>query len=146
MVCGSILKGEVDYWTGSELEGYAIAFEAFLKDTSFKADQIELPVFNDQRRYRGTLDLLGRMESGKRFLVDIKSGIVAAWVPLQTAAYAACLEDPESINRIGVQLSNTGRYRISQQYKDYRTDSNYFFALVSAVHGRTLYGKCAVED
>jgi hypothetical protein len=147
MICESIVKGEPDYWTGTELEGYAIAFQSFLADTKFRPDLVEHPVYHETRRYKGTLDLTGRMgDNDHPWLIDLKSGIVAEWVKLQTAAYASCLPSPDRIKRAGVQLKKTGKYVLSPEYKDYRTDSNYFFSLVATVHGRTLYGKTAVED
>ena len=147
MMAESVVKGEPDYWTGTDLEGYIVAWKSFLEDTRFRPKLIEHPVYHEQRRYKGTLDYTGHFgESSDLVLLDLKSGIVAEWVRLQTAAYAACLPDPHKIKRLGVQLKNNGKYVISPEYKDYRTDSNYFFSLVAAVHGRTIYGKTTVED
>lgn len=159
MIAASICKGEPDYWSGSELEGYAAAWQAFLADTQFRPILVEQPVFHEQRKYRGTLDYAGYF-GGSADLVqlDVKSGIVADWVKLQTAAYTACLPDlrkvmpelpeacdhPAAVKRCGVQLMKTGRYKISAAYPDYRTDSNYFFSLVATIHGRSLYGKTEI--
>jgi hypothetical protein len=145
MVCESIDKGESDYWTGTDMEGYAAAWKKFCLETDWRSELIEHSVSHPQRQYRGTLDRVGRFgESAHRVLLDIKSGIVADWVRLQTAAYAACLEDPASIHRCGLQLKKTGDYAVSPAFKDYRQDSNYFFSLVSTIHGRTIYGKTEI--
>lgn len=147
MICQSIDSGEPDYWTGSELEGYAQAWLSFRQDTQFSPLEIELPVYHEQRRYRGTLDRLGTFgTSPDRVLLDIKGGFVADWVRLQTAAYAACLPDPEKIHRCGVQLKKNGKYVVSPEFKDYRGDSNTFFCLVATVHARTNYGKITPEE
>lgn len=147
LICADIDSGIPDYWTGGDLEGYAKAWIAFKEDTGFRPSMIETPVNHPQRRYRGTLDRVGTFgDSPDRVLLDIKAGIVAAWVPLQTAAYAACLDEPAKIKRCGVQLKSNGRYVVSPEYKDYRTDSNTFFCLVASVHARGLYGKAIVED
>lgn len=145
MVCDSIDKEEPDYWTGTELEGYANAWKKFRLETEWRTLFIEARVLNPQRRYRGTLDRLGFFgQNTTRVLLDIKSGIVADWVKLQTAGYAACLEEPQTIQRCGVQLKKTGDYVLSAAYPDYRQDSNYFFSLVATVHGRTIYGKTEI--
>jgi hypothetical protein len=136
-----------DYWTGTDLEGYVNAWIKFKEETKFKAELIEHSVFNETRRYRGTLDRVGKFGDGRdRVLIDIKSGIAAEWVRLQTAAYAACLDRPETILRYGLQLKKDGTYKLSEPYKDYRQDSNVFFCLVSTLHGRTLYGKTEIME
>jgi hypothetical protein len=147
-ICADIAQGGIpDYWTGSELEGYAVGFQSFLADTRFKPQLIEHSVHHPLRRYRGTMDYLGTFgDDPTLVLPDLKSGIVAEWVKLQTAAYASCLPNPEKIRRMGLQLKKNGTYALSPEYKDYRTDSQYFFSLVAAVHGRTLYGKTAVVE
>lgn len=136
-----------DYWTGTDLEGYVNAWKAFKEDTQFHPLLIESQVHHEQRQYRGTLDRVGTFgDSIDRVLLDIKAGIVADWVPLQTAAYAACLPEPQKIKRCGVQLKKDGRYVVSPEYKDYRSDSNTFFCLVATVHARTHYGKILQEE
>lgn len=147
MMCESVDKGEPDYWTGTELEGYVRAYIRFKEETLFRPELIEHPVYNEVRRYRGTLDRLGKFGDGRdKVLIDIKSGIVAEWVRLQTAAYAACLDFPEKMLRYGLQLRRDGNYRLSEPFKDYRTDSNYFFSLVATIHGRSIYGKAEIME
>lgn len=149
LACADINRGDVpDYWTGSEIEGFCVAWQSFLQETRFKPTHTEYSVVNPTHRYRGTLDDLGYFgDNTDRVLLDVKGGIVAEWVKLQTAAYAACLSDPHKIRRFGVQLSAKGKYAISPEYKDFRVDSQYFFALAATVHGRTLYGKAhLLED
>jgi hypothetical protein len=147
MVCESIDRGEPDYWTGTDLEGYANAWKKFKDEAKFQAELIEHPVYHENRRYKGTLDRTGRFGNFRdRVLLDLKSGIVADWVKLQTAAYAACLDQPEGIIRYGLQLKKDGNYKLSEPFKDYRSDSNYFFSLVSTVHGRTIYGKTEILE
>jgi hypothetical protein len=142
MICESIDKGEPDYWSGSDLDGYAKAWIAFKAETLFVPDLIEHPVYHDLRRYKGTLDRTGKFPTAKKVLIDIKSGICAEWVALQTAAYASCLPDPETYKRIGVSLSGNGKFKITE-FNNYRQDSNTFFSLVATVYGRELYGKAS---
>jgi hypothetical protein len=146
MITADIDNGRPDYWTGGDLEGYAKAWIAFKQDTQFNPLLVESPVHHEQRQYRGTLDRVGTFgSSSDRILLDIKAGIVADWVPLQTAAYASCLPEPQKIKRCGVQLKKDGHYAVSPEYKDYRRDSNTFFCLVATVHARTVYGKFIQE-
>lgn len=147
MVCESIDRGEPDYWTETDLEGYANAWKRFKDETCFTPELIEHPVYHEVRRYQGRLDRTGFFEGAeRRCLLDMKSGIVADWVRLQTAAYSACLERPETIARYGLQLRKDGSYKLSQAFKDYRQDSNYFFSLVATVHGRTIYGRTEILE
>ncbi len=141
MICESIDKDEPDYWSDGDLAGYAAAYQLFKQETGFVPDLIEHPVYNDVRKYKGRLDRTGRFPSRKlKALGDIKSGFVADWVRLQTAAYAACIPDAESYERFGLSLAGNGKYKLSF-FDNYIQDRNYFFALVSTVHGRSIYGK-----
>jgi hypothetical protein len=146
MICESIDRGEPDYWSDGDLAGYARAYLKFKEETKFKPKLIEHPVYHETRRYKGTLDRTGHFGDGPLVLIDIKGGIVAEWVRLQTAAYAACLLQPETIPRHGLQLRKNGTFKLSEPYKDYRQDSNMFFSLVSSVHGRSLYGKIEIAE
>jgi hypothetical protein len=140
MICESIDKGEPDYWSGSDLDGYAKAWIAFKAETLFVPDLIEHPVYHDLRRYKGTLDRTGKFPTAKKVLIDIKSGIVADWTALQTGAYAATFVDGDEYERYGVSLSATGKWKMTQ-FKDYRTDSNFFFSLVASLYAKEHYGK-----
>lgn len=148
LYCESIDRNEPDYWSGSEHAGFAAAYQLFKKETGFVPKLIEHPVYNEIRRYKGTLDRTGTYANNRQQLVllDIKTGAIGRWVRLQTAAYAACLLQPETILRQGLQLRGDGTYKLSEPFTDYRTDSNMFFSLVSAVHGRSLYGKIEVGE
>jgi hypothetical protein len=148
LIAESISKGETEWWAEGELSGFGQAWKQFLADTGFKVEFSEYAVFHPVRRYRGTLDVVGHFprEKNTRTLIDIKSGIVADWTALQTAAYAACLPEPEKIRRIGLQLKANGSFRVTSEYLNYRIDSSYFFSLVNTVHGRSLYGKTILEE
>lgn len=141
LICADIDRGVPDYWSDSDLSGYASAWIEFKKQTGFQPDLIEEPVVNDIRRFRGTLDRTGTFPHIKnKILLDIKSGVIAKWVALQTAAYASCLPEPESFRRFGIALAGNGKYKLTE-FENYRSDSNYFFSLVATVHGRSIYGK-----
>ncbi len=141
MICESIDKGEPDYWSDGDLAGYAQSYINFKTETGFIPELIEHPVYHDLRKYKGTLDRIGRFPAFKqKALGDIKSGIVAGWTALQTAAYTATQAEPESFKRFGLSLSGTGKYKLTW-FDNYRGDINYFFSLVATVHGRSIYGK-----
>ena len=142
MICESIDKGEPDYWSEDDLAGYAAAYQKFKVDTGFVPDLIEHPVYNEQRQYKGTLDRTGKFPNRKlKAIVDIKSGIVADWVRLQTAAYLACLPEPDSYERFGLALGKDGKYKLTAPFDNFVADRNVFFSLVNTVHARTIYGK-----
>lgn len=142
LICESIDKGESDWWSDGDLAGYANAYQLFKKETGFIPELIEHPVFNEVRKYRGTLDRTGRFPNRKRkAIVDIKSGVVADWTRLQTIAYANCLPNPEEFERYGLSLAGNGKYKLTAPFDNDLADRNYFFSLVNAVHGRSIYGK-----
>jgi len=146
LICESMDRGEPDWWSDGELAGYAAAWAKFKEESGFVPTLIEYPVYNEKRMYKGTLDRTGKLgKDGPLVLLDIKSGIVGDWVALPTAAYAACLEDAASIRRFGLQLKGDGSYVAAPEFKNFTQDSNYFFALLAAVHARGLYGKTIVE-
>lgn len=141
LICADIDRGIPDYWSGSDLEGYAKAYILFKQESGFVPDLIEHPVYNDLRKYKGTLDRTGHFPAFKNKAIgDIKSGIVCAWVALQTAAYNACLPEPETYKRFGLSLAKNGKYKLTW-FENYRSDVNYFYSLVATVHGRSIYGK-----
>lgn len=141
LICADIDRGIPDYWSDSDLAGYAQAYLNFKAESGFVPDLIEHPVYNEIRKYRGTLDRTGRFPAFKGpNLLDIKSGIVADWTALQTAGYTATLPEPETFRRWGLSLAKTGKYKLTE-FKNYRSDVNYFYSLVATVHGRSIYGK-----
>jgi hypothetical protein len=140
MITASIDANEPDYWTGTDLEGYAKAWINFRSETGFVPSLVEYPVYHEARQYKGTLDRTGKLPKYKKVILDIKSGIVADWTALQLAAYESCLPDAGEYYRIGVSLSANGKFKISE-FADYRRDSQMFFALVASVHARREYGQ-----
>jgi hypothetical protein len=141
LICQDIDKGVPDWWSDTDLAGYAQSYINFKAETGFIPDLIEHPVYHDIRKYKGTLDRTGRFAAFKGpNVVDIKSGIVAEWTALQTAGYTGCLTEPETYRRWGLSLSKTGKYKLTE-FKNYRSDINYFYSLVATVHGRSIYGK-----
>lgn len=142
MICESIDKGEPDYWSDGDLAGYARSYINFKTETGFVPELIEHPVYQEARKYKGTLDRTGRFPKHKfKALLDIKSGIVADWTRLQTAAYLACLPDPENYDRYGLSLGPNGKYKLTAPFDNFSSDRNYFYSLVATVHGRSIYGK-----
>jgi hypothetical protein len=53
---------------------------------------VEAPVFNDEQRYAGRLDLVADLRDGDRWLIDYKTGASGIWpeTALQLAGYANC--------------------------------------------------------
>jgi hypothetical protein len=106
---------------GPVIKPYLDAYLAFRADTGFKPCAIELAGCNQQYQYAGTLDRIGTNRGGQHWLIDFKSGSLAKWVSLQTAAYQnmdqVVIEYPNVI-RYGLQLKKDGRYSMSEAYLD----------------------------
>lgn len=72
----------------AETEEYVRDFIAFReKHPDFKWFKIEEPSANELMRYGATQDRLGLDEDDEECVLDIKSGLKAAWHPIQLAAY-----------------------------------------------------------
>ena len=86
------------------------AYQKFVKETKFKAQESEVRVFNKNLWVAGTLDLIGSI-GGKRVLMDIKTGQKHKWHHLQTAGYAL-LSDNENIKRYCLYLTKKETYKL----------------------------------
>ena len=70
------------------IEGSIQNYAAFREQhPGFKWFKIEEPSANELMRYGATLDRIGLDEDGEECVLDIKSGLKAAWHPIQLAAY-----------------------------------------------------------
>ena len=100
------------------IKPYLEAYKLFKKRTGFKPLLIEYRGYHQKLKYAGTLDRVGLM-NGKLVLIDFKSGVVAKWVRLQTAAYEAFLPPDFAVTaRHGLQLKKDGTYKLSRAWTD----------------------------
>ena len=95
--------------------GYA--FASWLLKTGFRPELIEQIVGSARHGVGGTLDFWGRIPSGLRWLVDVKSGQPAPAAHVQTALYSYCLEEtmgPEykTDERVVVWLKDDGTFKM----------------------------------
>ncbi len=98
-----------------DLRGFFDAYRLFKSDTEFKPDLIEKGVFNIPFWYAGTLDRRGRGKffgERRRAILDLKTGKIERWTGIQLSAYSLALNDPEPLDRYGVQLSANGKYKL----------------------------------
>lgn len=95
------------------VNGYLEGYKLFVTEMDFNPKQIELKVYNQVYGYCGTLDRLGvfRDRPNKKVLIDIKSGSPEWWHPIQTMAYAACLDDGP-YDRYALYLKPDGKYKL----------------------------------
>ncbi len=110
---------------------YLDGWKSFRKDTGFEPEHIEVAIHNSPYNYAGRIDRIGKVSSGKTFLVDIKTGSgdygngkKGRVAGMQMAAYSAAWGDNTIDSRIIVQLQPTGKYKIYQ--KDDRSFWNDF--------------------
>lgn len=94
-----------------QIEPYVSAWAKFLDDTQAEPIGVERMVYHERFRYAGRLDRVLQIRR-RRWVVDLKSGILLEGHRYQTAAYAATLKDPQSYGRMLVQLCNDGKYHI----------------------------------
>jgi hypothetical protein len=120
--------------------GYLAGWKKFRRETGFVPTAIEKKVYNELYGYAGTLDRTGTFPNhvaenqdggntsrSRPAVVDIKTGGFVFWHPLQTAAYALCLEEPH--DRYCVYLKHDGTYSM-ESHRD-RKDAQVFLAAVT---------------
>ena len=113
------------------------AYISFCLDHNFKPDLIEQKMGHPTLKYCGTVD---QVETG-RLIVDFKCGQHLPEHALQMAAYAHCLPNPLLYDRWGVQLLETGKYKL-QPYKkqDCQRDFNIFLCCLNIQNWRKTNG------
>ena len=90
--------------------------------------------FQNQYRYAGTIDRIGILKSGRKAVLDIKSGALHATTRLQLAAYQGLLDKPGDYTRIVVRLSNDGKYKVTEfPVSEYVRDFHLFASCLSVV-------------
>ena len=123
--------------TAPVLVPYGYALARFLIESGFTPEGVEVPVGSAKLRLAGTLDTFGMLPSGKRLLVDYKSGIPqdsAVWP--QLCLYAALLEETTGIK---VDLVAPVHLRADGTYKAYPPQSPGGKALSIGVAAVSLY-------
>ena len=116
---------------------YLAGWKKFRRETGFVPTAIEKIVYSEIYGYAGTLDRIGTFPNhatvnrdaggthrSKPAVVDIKTGSFVFWHPLQTAAYALCLDVPH--DRYCVYLKSDGTY--SMESHGNRKDGQVFLA------------------
>lgn len=105
---GDLDESSLDPVVAGYLEGY----KQFIDEMDFNVQQIELMVYNQVYGYCGTLDRIGIFrDKNRKALIDIKSGHQEWWHPIQTMAYAACLDDGP-YDRYALYLSVGEKYKL----------------------------------
>ena len=117
-----------------EVAGYLKGWERFRADTGFEASSIELVVRSRTYGYAGTLDRIGLFD-GQPTVLDIKTGAINSFVPLQLAAYRQAAKETdgvelEDISRHSVHLTADGNYSCCRWEKD-EEDFQTFLVMLS---------------
>jgi hypothetical protein len=91
------------------------AYQRFLSDLRPVWHAIETPVADLRLGYAGTLDRAGTLQ-GDAVVVDVKTGAIPAWAPLQLVAYARLARDGQVCRprRLIVHLLPTGCYSLRE--------------------------------
>ena len=131
--CTFLDRGTLD-WDDLDpmLVPYVKAYEKFKKDTGFVPELIEHRGYSSRFKYAGTLDRTGPMQR-RKVLLDIKSGFLSPATALQVAAYSEMDEVKERgpyPERYGLQLMDTGKYKLSDPYTS-PNDFNVFLGLLT---------------
>jgi len=108
------IKGTLDLNSiDPKIQGYIDAYDRFLEETSFSCDQVERSVWCPSQGFAGTLDQIGTFRSGRRAIVDTKTGALQWQTGIQLTGYADGYqqETGEFVDRlVGLQLNVDGTY------------------------------------
>ncbi len=162
--CWFLCEGNLDWKSVHEEEvGYVKGFERFLKETGFRIDFNELPVWGSPG-FGTRLDVMGVGEfqinqvfTQRRVIIDIKTGSVPAWVELQLAGQMLAVKErveaqdeawtqhldyvnghPYPELRFALQLNKNGKYRL-KEFTD-PTAEEVFRGLVHAYNWKVRTG------
>lgn len=122
-------KGILDRYTLDPVSvPYIEAYKKFVKDTGFKSDVIEKPMWSPLG-FACTVDRIGCMGS-ERGPLEIKSGSVHWTIKYQTVCQAIC-NDLEYCPRWVLMLRENGKYLLkSLPIEDFERDKDEFLAIV----------------
>jgi len=101
--------------TDPVIHGFVSGYQQFLKDTGFRPELLEEPMFSPSLKVAGTMDQWGKAPSGETWLVDIKTGVVPKLVGVQLAFYGYMLAEErglQSAKRKALRLEASGKYTI----------------------------------
>jgi hypothetical protein len=85
---------------------------------------------SETQRFAGTVDHIGHL-NGYPCLIDTKTGAMTPATALQLAGYEVLVQHP-GIRRFGLQLMDTGKYRLTE-FKD-RGDRGVFLAALACYY------------
>lgn len=124
--------------------GYLEAYQRFFQDWNVIPELVEVPIYHPVYRYGVTADIVGRVLDNVPAIIEIKTGPIKKWVPLQTIAQEMAVRawEPGAPHRRrwGVRLNEDGTYKPSPEFVNYDRDEAQFRIILGAVQGRDLYG------
>ena len=133
------------------IKPYLDAYRQFKIDSGFEplpiVDQVtgcevisEAHRFQPKYGYAGTIDRIGMLKSGRKAVIDIKTGAAHATHRLQLAAYQALLDKPGEYARLVVGLKKDGKYSVTEfKLTDYPVDFGVFAACLQVINFRRTY-------
>lgn len=121
-ICDKLKEGaEIDYSAiGEEIKPYVDGYLKFLDQSGYRLVGTEERVFSKKYKYAGTVDDIRINPKGQLAILDIKtSTVVSPTTKLQTAAYAAAIDEMGTYKEYGlvkergcIWLTGDGNYRL----------------------------------
>jgi hypothetical protein len=97
-----------EYWN------YLTAWRAFRESSGFVPEEIEIRKYHQFLKYAGTIDRIGRLSSGRRIVIDLKTGGKYPQYRIQLAAYVNLLGNPFDFHRGSVTLEADGSFSFDE--------------------------------
>lgn len=134
-------KGTLDYTKlDPRLQKCIDLWQDFKSNLGIKIIGIEKRV-NLGVMYAGTIDRVGQFKSGKKIIIDFKSGNPQDWAALQTAGYAIAEDniDYKNYERFCLKIHWDMDRAIYKPYCD-NSDFNVFMGMVTTYHWKKNHG------
>lgn len=123
-----------------ELRGYLEAYKLFKREHDFQINSIEEPRCHQLFRYAGTVDRDGILD-GKDSLVDLKTGGPVPAYAIQLAGYGGLTDSPYRYERVNLQLSQDGKYKLHRYpMASFADDFKIFMAALTVANWRRSKG------
>jgi hypothetical protein len=107
--------------------GYCNSLVLWLKLTGFVAEAVEQRLWHPLLKFAGSYDVKGYMPDGSRWIIDLKSGVVAKWHFYQTSAYL--ILEGGYRRRGSLYLRKSGKIAKFKEHEDPRDEGKFLSML-----------------
>lgn len=135
--CAELIAHGKTFTWDEQVDGYVKAIFRFFDEVKPKVKFVEKIVYSKVYDFAGTIDLVAQIGNWN-FILDYKNSFSKDQLGLQLAAYTIALWETEKIRVVwnaGVELSNTGNYKLHRINENYPGKYEKEFLALRTVYG-----------